>query len=62
MRAIANYLEGAVSAFTLFPQHTPVLRTLPKRRQMTVKEALEKDAQALRKDFRKAMDLVCVER
>jgi len=62
MRAIVHYLEGAVSAFTLFPQYKPVLRTLPKRKQLTLQEAMAKDAEVLRQDFRNAMELVCAER
>ncbi|MEN9354883.1 MAG: hypothetical protein RL318_2208 [Fibrobacterota bacterium] len=58
MRAIANYIEGAVSAFTLFPEHEPVLQMPVRRTRMTLSEAMSKDREALRGDFKKAMELV----
>lgn len=58
MRALYHYIEGARSAFTLFPQHEAELPMPSRRPRMTIREAMEKDRAALRGDFQKAWKLV----
>jgi hypothetical protein len=52
------FWEGFRSAFTLFPQHTPHKFEIRKRERLTLQQAMEKDAQALREDLRKAFGVV----
>lgn len=61
MSALSNYIEGAASIFNLFPQHEPQLRRMPRRERLTISQALAKDAEALRGDMRRALDLALVE-
>ena len=65
MRAFYHYIEGAKSAFTLFPDfelpEDPDLQLPVRRPRMTIREAMEKDREALRGDFKKAWKLTLEE-
>ena len=61
MRAFVNYVEGAASAFQIFPDHEVELKVLPKVRYKSTAEAFAQDTQALRRDVRKAMALLRAE-
>jgi hypothetical protein len=58
---VKNYMEGARSLFDLFSDREPQRLVLPKRKPLTLSQAMAKDANAMRGDVQRALGKAILE-